>query len=175
MADQRFRDDGTPAPHFRERGPRGYQPSDERIAEEVVARLTDDPALDASEIEVSVTGGEVTLTGTVADRRDRRRAEDLVECVRGVSYVQNNIRLAGAGFGADEPWRRPGGSSGRGSAAGPTDAGHAMTTGTVAGTDRAVASTEAPNSASHVDPGGAVSEGPSAGGFHATPQTQEGP
>src|SRR5919206_1827026 len=150
MADRPFRDDGTPAPHYRGRGPRGYQPSDERIAEEVVARLTDDPALDASDIEVTVTGGEVTLSGTVADRRDRRRAEDLVEGVLGVSYVQNNLRLAGAGFGADEPWRRPGRTPGR-----------AMTTGTVAGTDRAVASTEAPSSASHVDPGGTVSEGPS--------------
>jgi hypothetical protein len=167
MAHQPFRpeaDDRTPVPHYRGRGPRGYQRSDERIAEEVIARLTDDPELDASGIELSVTGGEVTLSGTVASRRDRRRAEDLVEGVRGVSYVQNNIRLAGAGFGAGQPWRRPGRAPGR-----------AMTTGTVAGTDRAVASTEAPSSASHVDPGGTVSEGPGAGGFHATPRTQEGP
>lgn len=164
MADRPFRDDGTPAPHFRGRGPRGYQPSDERIAEEVVARRTDDPALDASDIEVTVTGGEVTLGGTVADRRDRRRAEDLIEGVRGVSYVQNNIRLAGAGFGADEPWRRPGRTPD-----------HPVTTGTVAGTDRAVASTEAPSSAPHAEPEGAVGEGPGAGPFHATPRTQEGP
>jgi hypothetical protein len=167
MADRPFRygaDDRTPVPHYRGRGPRGYQRSDERIAEEVIARLTDDPRLDASGIEVTVTGGEVTLTGTVADRRDRRRAEDLVEGILGVSYVQNNLRLQGAGFGADEPWSKPGGPSGP-----------AVTTGSVAGTNRAVASTEAPNSASHIDPGGAVSEGPSAGGFHATPRTQEGP
>ena len=100
----------------------------------------------------------------MTDSQAQRRAAELVEGVRGVSNVQNNISVAGAGFGADEPWRKPGGASGR-----------AVTTGSVAGTDRAVASTEAPNSASHVDPGGAVSEGPSAGGFHATPRTQEGP
>jgi hypothetical protein len=171
MADQRFRDDGTPAPHFRGRGPRGYQPSDERIAEEVVARLTDDPALDASDIEVSVTGGEVTLTGTVADRRDRRRAEDLVEGILGVSYVQNNLRLAGAGFGADEPWRRPGGGLGNRT----TDAGQVPTVGTVAGTDRAVTSTEAPSSAPHSEGPGIVGEGPAGGSFHAIPRTQTGP
>ena len=164
MADQPSRDDGTPAPHYRGQGPRGDQPSDETIVAEVAARLTGDPALDASGIAVTVTGGQVTLTGTATDLQAQRRAAELVEGVRGVSNVQNNISVAGAGFGADEPWRKPGGSSG-----------HAVTTGSVAGTDRAVASTEAPNSASHVDPGGAVSEGPSAGGFHATPRTQEGP
>ena len=112
---------------------------------EVAARLTGDPALDASGIAVTVTGGQVTLTGTATDSQAQRRAAELVEGVRGVSNVQNNISVAGAGFGADEPWRKPGGSSG-----------HAVPTGSVAGTDRAVASTEAPNSASHVDPGGAV-------------------
>ena len=164
MADHPSRDDGTPAPHFRGSGPRGDQPSDAHIAAEVAARLTGDPALDASGIAVTVTGGQVTLTGVVADSREQQRAAELVEGVRGVSTVQNNISVAGGGFGADEPWSKPGGPSGR-----------TVTTGSVAGTDRAVASTEAPNSASHVDPGGTVSEGPSAGPFHATPRTQEGP
>ena len=109
MADQPSRDDGTPAPHYRGQGPRGDQPSDETIAAEVAARLTGDPALDASGIAVTVTGGQVTLTGTVTDSQAQRRAAELVEGVRGVSNVQNNISVAGAGFGADEPWRKPGG------------------------------------------------------------------
>src|SRR3954453_17233302 len=101
MADQPSRDDGTPAPHYRGRGPRGDQPSDEHIAAEVVARLTGDPALDASGIAATVRGGQVTLAGVVADSRDQQRAAELVEGVRGVSNGQNNISVAGGGFGAD--------------------------------------------------------------------------
>jgi Flp pilus assembly secretin CpaC len=51
------------------------------------------PSLDASEIEVKVSGGEVTLSGTVNSRMDKRRAEDIVEDVSGVKHVQNNIRV----------------------------------------------------------------------------------
>jgi osmotically-inducible protein OsmY len=66
--------------------------SDERIREDVNDRLTQDPELDATEIEVTVKNGEVTLAGSVADRADRRRAEDCAEQVAGVKHVQNNIR-----------------------------------------------------------------------------------
>jgi len=78
---------------FRGRGPKGYTRSDERIREDVSDRLTDDPHVDASNIEVSVAGGEVTLSGTVPSRDQRRRAEDCAEYVSGVTYVQNNIRV----------------------------------------------------------------------------------
>lgn len=77
----------------RGRGPKNYTRSDERIREDVSDRLTDDPYVDASEIEVQVSGGEVTLSGMVTRREDRRRAEDLVERVLGVRHVQNNIRV----------------------------------------------------------------------------------
>lgn len=77
----------------RGRGPRNYQRSDDRIREDVSERLTDDPMIDASEIEVSVQNREVTLSGTVRDRNERRRAEDLAESVSGVSHVQNNLRV----------------------------------------------------------------------------------
>ncbi len=76
----------------RGRGPKGYRRSDERIREQVCDRLADDRWVDASDIEVTVSGGEVTLAGTVDSRSARRRAEDLAEGVRGVGYVQNNIR-----------------------------------------------------------------------------------
>jgi CBS domain-containing protein len=75
------------------RGPRNYQRSDDRIREDVSERLTDDPMIDASEIEVNVQNREVTLSGTVRDRNERRRAEDLAESVSGVSHVQNNLRI----------------------------------------------------------------------------------
>jgi hypothetical protein len=76
------------------RGPRGYRRSDERICEDVCERMAQDGDLDASEIEVAVVGGEVTLQGTVRDRADKRLAEDLAEQVSGVREVNNQIRIA---------------------------------------------------------------------------------
>jgi hypothetical protein len=77
----------------RGRGPRGYKRSDQRIEEELHERLTDDPLLDATEIQVHVHDGEVTLTGNVDGRDARRRAEDLAHDVSGVTYVMNNLRV----------------------------------------------------------------------------------
>jgi osmotically-inducible protein OsmY len=77
----------------RGRGPKGYARSDERIREDVNDRLTDDWSVDASDIEVEVSGREVTLSGEVASRSDKRRAEDIAESVSGVSHVQNNLRV----------------------------------------------------------------------------------
>ncbi|HEX6012017.1 MAG TPA: BON domain-containing protein [Geminicoccaceae bacterium] len=80
-------------PDHRGRGPKGYKRSDQRIQEDVNDRLYDDPYVDASEIDVSVSGGEVTLSGTVDSRNARRRAESLAEQVSGVTHVQNNLRV----------------------------------------------------------------------------------
>lgn len=79
--------------HHRGRGPRGYTRSDERISDDVHDRLTEDWMLDASNIEVAVSGGEVTLSGTVENRQDKRRAEDIVDDISGVTHVQNNLRV----------------------------------------------------------------------------------
>lgn len=81
----------------RGKGPRGYQRSDDRIREDVNDRLTDDDQLDASDIEVKVKDCEVTLSGFVQRREDRRRAEDCAEGVSGVRHVQNNIRVRAPG------------------------------------------------------------------------------
>jgi osmotically-inducible protein OsmY len=75
------------------RGPKGYQRSDARINEDVCDRLCDSPDIDASDIEVSVNQGEVTLSGSVDDREVKRRAEDLVERISGVREVHNNLRV----------------------------------------------------------------------------------
>jgi len=88
--------DAAPADH-RGRGPKGYVRSDERIREDVCDRLCDDRMVDASEIDVAVAGSEVTLSGTVNTREERRRAEDCVEQVLGVTHVQNNLRVSNAG------------------------------------------------------------------------------
>lgn len=92
----------------RGRGPKGYQRTDERISDEVNDRLTEDPWLDASNIQVEVKGGEVTLAGLVENREAKHRAERLVEDLSGVRHVQNNLRVetsapftgAGRGFGS---------------------------------------------------------------------------
>ncbi|MFC3287370.1 BON domain-containing protein, partial [Paracoccus aerius] len=75
------------------RGPRNYSRSDDRIREDVSDRLSDDRHIDASDIEVSVSGGEVTLDGTVDSRSAKRHAEDLAESCSGVKHVQNNLRV----------------------------------------------------------------------------------
>lgn len=79
---------------FSGRGPRTYQRPDERIRDEVCERLTADPDVDASDIEVSVGGGEVTLAGVVHDRGMKRMAEDAASDVFGVRDVHNRLRIA---------------------------------------------------------------------------------
>ncbi len=76
----------------RGKGPKNQARSDTRILADVSECLTDDGLLDASNIEVAVKDGEVTLSGTVDSRASRRRAEDLADSVRGVRHVQNNLR-----------------------------------------------------------------------------------
>jgi osmotically-inducible protein OsmY len=73
-------------------GPKGYRRSDERIKEDISDRLTEHGSIDPSEVEVEVQGGDVTLSGTVADREQKRRAEDIAESCSGVGNVTNNIR-----------------------------------------------------------------------------------
>jgi osmotically-inducible protein OsmY len=75
------------------RGPRGYQRGDERIREDVCDRLTDDPRVDAEDIEVRVSQGEVTLSGSVRSRDEKRFTEDLVERISGVREVNNNLKV----------------------------------------------------------------------------------
>ena len=75
------------------KGPKGYQRSDDRIREEVSDALSDHDELDASNVEVNVQGGEVTLSGTVTERYQKRLAEDTAERVRGVQDVHNQLRV----------------------------------------------------------------------------------
>jgi hypothetical protein len=81
------------------RGPKGYQRSDERIREIVSEALTRDGDLDASEMEVSVERGEVTLQGTAPNRWSKRLAEDLVQDLPGVKEVHNRLRVEDRGDG----------------------------------------------------------------------------
>lgn len=63
--------------------------ADERIAGRIRGIFSELPAL--SGIEVSVSEGVVTLSGTVADTEDRARAEAIAGRVSGVVTVENGI------------------------------------------------------------------------------------
>jgi osmotically-inducible protein OsmY len=78
---------------YRGRGPKGYRRSDERIREDINDRLSDNDYLDAYDIEVVVSNGEVVLSGVVRDRYSKRIAEDVTEQVSGVTNVENRLRL----------------------------------------------------------------------------------
>jgi hypothetical protein len=74
------------------RGPKNWQRSDDRIREDVNEMLTQHPDVDASDIDVQVATGEVTLTGTVSSRHEKRAAEDCAWDVSGVRDVHNQLR-----------------------------------------------------------------------------------
>lgn len=75
------------------KGPKGYRRSDERIREDVCDRLAQDDELDASEIIVTTTNGEVTLEGAVPDRYSKHRAEDIVDSISGVVDIHNRLKV----------------------------------------------------------------------------------
>jgi osmotically-inducible protein OsmY len=77
----------------RGKGPKNYQRSEERIREDVCDHLSDDYIVDASDIDIKVSGSEVILAGIVNSREEKRRAEDIAESVSGVTNVQNQLRV----------------------------------------------------------------------------------
>jgi BON domain len=75
------------------RNPKNYKRSDERIREDICDRLAVSAEIDPSELEVSVSAGEVTLTGFVADRQMKFVAEDITDDVPGVHEIHNQLRI----------------------------------------------------------------------------------
>lgn len=98
--------DHTSSAGYAGRGPRNYRRSDARIEEDVCDALMRDPHVDASDVDVRVRDGEVTLTGEVEDRKARRHAEEVVERCAGVRDVHNHLKarrgLLGSIFGGGE-------------------------------------------------------------------------
>jgi hypothetical protein len=74
-------------------GPRGRRKSDESLRQEIREILNADPEVEATDIEVDVEGGAVTLRGTVVDSDARLLAEELVESLVGVREVHNRLRV----------------------------------------------------------------------------------
>lgn len=79
--------------NFRGVGPRGYSRQDSRILEDVNDVLTRDREIDASEIDVNIESGVVTLTGKVEDRKTKRYAGHIIENISGVRDVQNLLEF----------------------------------------------------------------------------------
>jgi hypothetical protein len=75
------------------RPPRNYKRSDELIRDEICKRLALTPEIDATDIEVIVKDGEVTLRGFVDDRFTKRLVEDITDSTFGVRDVLNEVRV----------------------------------------------------------------------------------
>jgi len=71
-----------------------HRRSDDKIYQEIWELLTNNPDLEASEIELHIESGEVTLTGTVESRDAKWMSEDLVTSVTGVREVNNRLKVA---------------------------------------------------------------------------------
>jgi osmotically-inducible protein OsmY len=72
-------------------GSRVRRKSDDSLAREIHEILTADPELDATDIEVVVEGGAVTLSGDVEHPDAKLLAEELTESIVGVRLVHNRL------------------------------------------------------------------------------------
>jgi osmotically-inducible protein OsmY len=98
------------------RGPKSYQRGDDRIRADLCDKLMQG-WMDASDVDVKVKDGEVTLSGTVRSRDEKRAIEDAAEEVLGVKDVTNNIRINRAEGvlhhqASQEPVQQPGADTG---------------------------------------------------------------
>lgn len=84
---------GSTTRSFAGKGPKGYKRSDDRIKEDVCECLERSSQVDASEIEVEVKDACVTLKGAVDSRQAKRNAEMLIENLRGVDDVINELKV----------------------------------------------------------------------------------
>lgn len=83
-----------PAPGpYAGKGPKDYSRADDDIRKDACELLTRHGGIDASDINVSVHNGDITLSGNVPDKHMRREAEDALEGMSGVKDVNNQLRI----------------------------------------------------------------------------------
>jgi osmotically-inducible protein OsmY len=75
------------------KGPKNWKRSDLQLREEVCEALYLNEDLDASDIEVDVQEGVVTLSGFVNSRSSKRLAEDIIDDISGVLDIQNLLAI----------------------------------------------------------------------------------
>lgn len=100
--DQSFGQERSPYGYSRRVGPKNYTRSDERIREELCERLAHQSGLDVSEVDVTVVGSVVTLTGAVDNRRIKYEVEDIADDTFGVTDVINKLHIRPYGVLASE-------------------------------------------------------------------------
>jgi len=74
-------------------GPAEQRP-DEAIWEDIHDHLTTNPDLDATEIEIVVEDGDVTLAGRVDTREAKWVVEEIVRGIPGVLELHNRLKVA---------------------------------------------------------------------------------
>jgi hypothetical protein len=74
------------------RAHRRHGPSDRVLWAVISERLEDARGLDLRDVDLRVEDAEVTLNGTVRQKADKRRIEDIAD-IDGVRHVQNNLRV----------------------------------------------------------------------------------
>lgn len=79
------------------RAPKGYTRSDDRIKEEICERLMSHPYADASDVNIEVKSGIVTLVGSVKARHIKHEIENVAESCMGVKDIENHIRVSQGG------------------------------------------------------------------------------
>lgn len=85
------------------RGPKGYTRSDDRIREDICDQLAHATDLDTSEVEVSVSQGEVTLQGSVPHRFMKYEIEEICDHTPGVVEIHNQLRVRRAELSGPSP------------------------------------------------------------------------
>jgi osmotically-inducible protein OsmY len=71
------------------------QNTDDKIYDMVRQKLANDPDVKGADFDVAVKGGAVTIKGTVNDERAREKAEKIVKKVKGVTRVDNQLKVFG--------------------------------------------------------------------------------
>jgi len=77
----------------RGKGPMNFAYSDEKLRERICEMLADHDLIDPSNVDIQVKSGEVTITGTIEDRHQKRLIEDMVDNVPGVQDIHMSVKV----------------------------------------------------------------------------------
>jgi len=68
--------------------------SDDTISDQIMIKLSSDPVVKGGGLKADVKNGVVTLSGSVAEQRQKDKAGKIAKGVKGVKSVINNITVA---------------------------------------------------------------------------------
>jgi osmotically-inducible protein OsmY len=73
----------------------GTANADDKIYDQVRLKLANDPDVKGGSLDVTVKNGTVTLKGVVHDSHAKDKAEKLTKKVKGVTGVDNQLKIFG--------------------------------------------------------------------------------